>query len=91
MNMPFSLITQVDVVEQQQAWATVIAPWWPAQPWFQRLRALSVHKPLPIPNTPKAFIATGPVPETRNWRIYAWRVFRGSKAHDRVGLMNPAR
>jgi hypothetical protein len=82
VNSPFRLIAQVlKVVESQKAQATVIAPWWPAQPWFQKLKQLAICPPLKLP---KIGLTRGRVmmPEAcknRKWRIYAWRLCGASK------------
>lgn len=79
VNAPFCLIPRVlDVVESQRAVATVIAPKWPAQPWYQRLVKLSIARPLKLPQKSKIYRSMGVVPEPcRNtkWQIYAWRIF----------------
>jgi len=80
VNAPFRLIPEVlKVVSEQKATATIIAPWWPAQPWFRKLRHLSVSPPLKLPNTCRAFQAMNKdiIPEpllNPRWKIYAWRV-----------------
>lgn len=77
-NPPFCLIpATLEVIAQQKAKATIIAPMWPAQPWYQTLREMSIAKPLPIPNSIRAIIAQGPNPEPRRnlgWKLFAWRV-----------------
>lgn len=79
VNAPFCNIPRVlDVVESQRAVATVIAPKWPAQPWYQRLVKLSIARPLKLPQKSKFDRSMGVVPEPcRNtkWQIYAWRIF----------------
>lgn len=78
-KVPFCLIPRVlDVVESQRAVATVIAPKWPAQPWYQRLVKLSIARPLKLPQKSKIYWSMDVVPEPcRNtkWQIYAWRIF----------------
>jgi len=39
----------LQVIQNQNANTTVIAPWWPAQPWFQTLKKLSVTSPVRLP------------------------------------------
>lgn len=79
VNVPFFLIPRVlDVVESQRAVATVIAPKWPAQPWYQRLVKLSIARPLKLPQKSKIYRSMGVVPEpcgNTKWQIYAWRIF----------------
>lgn len=81
VNAPFCLIPRVlDIVQVQQAYATIIAPIWKAQPWFKRLQQMSIAPPLRVPNKPQIFRAMGPVPEpcrNRKWQIYAWRIYGG--------------
>lgn len=82
VNPPFCLLTSVlDIVKRQGATATVIAPRWPAQPWYHTLQELSVTLPIKIPNQARAFRHMGVfVPEprrNRRWQIYAWRIFGG--------------
>ncbi len=75
---PFRLIPRVlEVIQHQRAEATILAPWWPSQPWFARLSRLATAPPIRIPNTFQSFKPLGALPEPlRNsrWRIYAWRV-----------------
>jgi ribonuclease HI len=77
VNPPFRMIQRVlDVVQSQKAWATIIAPVWPAQPWFQTLRKLSVCPPLTLPKQ-NAFLHHRGKPEpakNKHWTICAWRV-----------------
>lgn len=81
VNAPFCLLQDVmDVIIQQQATATIIAPYWPSQPWCRLLETLSTAKPVPLPNTPRAFISRSPLPEpsrNRGWKLFAWRVHGG--------------
>ena len=79
VNPPFRLLNRVlDVVQMQEASATVIAPVWPAQSWFRRLVTMSVQPPIPVPNRENAILQIGPkIPEplrNRLWRLYAWRI-----------------
>lgn len=78
VNSPFRLLPQViQVIQQQQADATVIAPWWPSQPWFCHLQELSVQPPVRLPNTVQTFRQMSALPEplhNRKWKIYAWRI-----------------
>ena len=77
VNPPFRMIPQVlRVIEAQGAKATLIAPWWPAQPWFQKLKQLSIRPPLRLP---KMGLTQGHriMPEAcknKKWRIFAWRL-----------------
>ena len=78
VNPPFRLLSRVlDVIEAQGATATIIAPKWIAQPWFSRLKSMSISSPLKLPNVPNSFRFMGPYPEplrNRKWKIFAWRV-----------------
>ena len=50
VNCPFRLIPQVlDIIQTQEAEVTLIAPYWPGQPWFRRLKQISLEPPLRIP------------------------------------------
>lgn len=76
VNPPFRMIPQIlDTIVSQKATATIIAPWWPAQPWAHRLRQLSIRPPIRLPNNRRAFWGNQPEP-LRNcrWKIYAWRL-----------------
>ena len=92
VNPPFRLIPKVlQVVEKQRAQATIIAPWWPAQPWFQTLMRLSIRPPLKLP---KRGLTRGQVkmPEAlknKKWRIYAWRICGASKQYSNNGQIVP--
>ena len=49
-NPPFFLIPQVlDLVLTEKAEATLIAPVWKGQPWFQKLQTMAIAPPLVIP------------------------------------------
>lgn len=79
VNCPFRLIGKVlEKVEKDQCEATVIAPVWKAQPWFNKLLKLNKEPPLLIPNTAKSFTrgASGIVEPLKNlrWRLAAWRI-----------------
>lgn len=77
VNAPFRLIPQIlDLVQTQKAAATIIAPLWRAQPWFQRLQNLSICPPLKLPKH-NAYLPHRTKPEphrNKKWAIYAWRV-----------------
>ena len=78
VNAPFGLIHKVlDTVVQQQASATIIAPFWPGQVWFQRLKSLLIDSPITLPVSPKTVLRIGPRAEplkNRKWRLFAWRI-----------------
>lgn len=79
VNPPFRMIPEVlQVVIQQKAVATLIAPAWRAQPWFQVLQKLSIAPPMKLPrqgtviqSTPQSCPEPGKNPR---WRLYAWRI-----------------
>lgn len=75
---PFCMLPAVlEVITAQRAAATIIAPRWTGQPWYQKMLKLLVAKPLPIPNVSRAFLPRGARPEPRRnraWKVYAWRV-----------------
>ena len=77
-NPPFRLIHRVlDTIQEQKACATVIAPWWPSQPWFQKIQRMAVAPPVLLPRQRMCCLRMGPQIEpgrNRRWRIYAWRV-----------------
>lgn len=69
------------VIITQKAWATVIAPMWPAQPWFNILKKLAVTLPLRLPNSQRLFCHPNQIPEprkNRKWKLYAWRIYGGN-------------
>ena len=76
VNAPFRLLDAVvEKISRCKAIATVIAPYWPSQPWFHCLRSMLVAPPLRIPL--KAVRSAWPMAEVvknSHWRIYAWRV-----------------
>ena len=78
VNPPFRLLNRVlDVIINQRAQATIIAPWWPSQTWFNRLLDILISPPLKLPHSPRCFLRMGACPESlknRRWTIYAWRV-----------------
>lgn len=80
VNAPFRLIPRVlQIVQNQQAEATIIAPHWPAMPWYRKLVKMAVMPPFRIPNSPRTMWRKGhsytPEPcKNPKWAIYAWRV-----------------
>lgn len=82
VNPPFCLMSRVlNLIVQQKAFATVIAPLWKAQHWFQTLVRLSIAAPLKLPNSHRVCKPMGiGIPEpchNRKWLIYAWRLYGG--------------
>lgn len=84
VNPPFFLIQKVlQVIKEQQAEATLVAPWWPAQPWFQTLLAMSTCTPMYLPNKPHIMTRMGAVPEpwkNSRWKVLVWRVSGAKKS-----------
>ena len=78
VNAPFHLIPKVlDVIVKQKATATVIAPHWPAQPWYSILQRLSTVQPLNLRNSKHLTWCLGHKPEplkNHKWRISVWRL-----------------
>lgn len=79
VNAPFRFLSRVlRHILASGATATVIAPLWPAQPWFPLLLRLAVDTPEWIPNVPASYRRghSGRVEPLRNprWRIAAFRV-----------------
>ena len=79
VNPPFRLLGRVvQLLKQQKATATLVAPWWQAQPWFRELMNMSIAPPFRLPNHTAAFLPVGrrlPEPlNNRKWKIYVWRV-----------------
>jgi hypothetical protein len=81
VNAPFHLIPRVlDVIQEQQAQATIIAPYWPAQSWFAHLREMSTARPIQLPMTRRTIWAVNHRAEPlRNprWKVFAWRICGG--------------
>lgn len=78
VNPPFRLIPRIlQVIRQQGATATLIAPYWPAQPWFQTLVSMTREPPIRLSNHRGLFVKTGVCPEpcrNRRWKIFAWSI-----------------
>ena len=76
VNPPFFLIPRIlDTIINQKAEATIIAPKWPSQPWFNTLVSLSVRWPLKLPNSSMWILGKNPEPrKNTHWKLYAWRV-----------------
>ncbi len=91
VNAPFRLLPRIlTLLQAQQAHATIIAPHWPGQPWYQRLRAMARSPPLKIPKL--AFHHQSGTPEplkNPKWRILAWNVCGQSRCTHRVGQKGP--
>lgn len=81
VNAPFCLIpTILDIIQTCRATATIIAPFWPAQSWFNRLRNMAIQPPLQLPKNRFVYKAMGVTPEpyrNRKWIMHAWRIRGG--------------
>lgn len=78
VNPPMWMIPNIlRVVKAQGAMATLVAPWWPAQPWFMELLNMSIDLPIPIQICRENMISMGVCPEplkNPKWKLYAWRI-----------------
>ena len=56
-NPPFSLIFRIlHKVVLEGSTITLLAPFWPGQPWFPMLLSLLIAPPLIIPQQPSVFV-----------------------------------
>ena len=88
VNPPIRLLDKVlATISLQRAHATVIAPWWPAQTWFNTLRQMSVCPPVRVYK--RAVIQLNPaIPEplrNRRWKLFAWRICGNKEHFNRAG------
>ena len=78
VNPPFALIPKVlDIIQSQGAIATLIAPKWEGQFWYQRLQSMLIDQPIRLPTSPRTILAIGPKAEPLKnvrWKLYAWRI-----------------
>ena len=78
VNAPFGLLPRVlETIKAQKATATIIAPWWEGQIWFQKLKSMMIDNPIHLPVSPRTVVKIGPRAEpfkNRKWHLYAWRV-----------------
>jgi hypothetical protein len=89
INPPWALLNRVvEHIVDHKATATVVAPYWPRQAWFQRLKALSTHPPVFLPVNPNLFRPTStghrPIFKNPSWQVIAFRV-SGSLVTPRIG------
>ena len=75
----FSILQKVvDHIQQTRAEATVIAPFWRAQPWLYLLQEMSVCPPLKLPCPQKMCVpcldSTPEAVKNQKWSLYAWIV-----------------
>lgn len=75
-NPPFALIFQVlHKVRQEGSTITLLAPFWPAQPWFPLLLAMLVDVPILLPRVQGQFRhPLLPQGKTPQWLTLAWRI-----------------
>ena len=77
-NPPWALIPRViQKIIADQAECTIIAPVFPAQPWFQSLQTLKVCEPIILPSHKNTMMCIGPNPEpmkNRAWHLAAWKI-----------------
>ena len=74
------LSTVMNIIQIRMALPTVIALWWPYQPWACRMYWLSVPPPIALPNIRRTFWGMGTRPEpmhNTNCKLYAWRLYGG--------------
>jgi ribonuclease HI len=92
VNPPFSLLPRVInlLLEQDLPQATVIAPRWPAQPWWWDL-CLIAEECIEIPNNRETFLPgfLGNVEPLKNpkWRVFAFRISGSNK--QKTGTQKP--
>jgi hypothetical protein len=89
VNPPWALLTRVvEHLVHHRAVATVVAPYWPRQAWFQRLKALSTHPPVFLPVNPDLFRPTStghrPIFKNPSWKVIAFRI-SGSQETPGIG------
>ena len=60
-----------DLIRSQKAFATVIAPYWPGQVWFQKLLTMVIDEPIRLPVSNRTVIAVGPKVEPFKNRAWA--------------------
>ena len=73
---PFSMIGRVlEKVEKEKSTITILAPLWPAQPWFPALLRLMTEPPLILPSRSDLFVHPL-LREGRNpsWVSLAWKI-----------------
>jgi hypothetical protein len=89
VNPPFNQLERIlSKIKEDSAVCTVIAPLWPAQPWFNTLLKMSVDIPQMIPNRYDTFLpgSSGNVEPLSNpkWEVAAFRVSGNSQ--QKIGL-----
>ncbi|XP_073668191.1 uncharacterized protein [Paramisgurnus dabryanus] len=75
---PIKLLPSVlHKIREEKATVTLIAPYWPNQPWFPELLELSTAPPWPIPLRRDLLSqANGSIwhPSPEKWKLHAWKV-----------------
>lgn len=72
---PFSMMTQVlQKVKSEQAVITLVAPWWPAQPWFSMLLDMATELPILLEPTSDQHLLISHRSTTPAWATLAWRL-----------------
>ena len=78
VNPLFWMIPRIlDVICKQEAEATIIAPVWKGQQWYQRLISLATSVPLKLQNSNQTFLQLYAVPEPRKnpkWQLCVRRI-----------------
>lgn len=75
VNAPFRMIQKVlNVIVEQEATATIIAPDWKAQAWYNLLIKLSIADPIWIPRRAMLGFPNAEPLKNNRWKVYAWRV-----------------
>ena len=95
VNPPFRLIPRIlHKVQQDQAEATLIAPWWPGQPWFKTLLAMTTATPWRVPKHLRSFTRRDQIVEplkNPHWQIYAFKISGKRDCNNKVGVKTQAR
>ena len=77
-NPPFSLIMRIiHKVQTEGSTITLVAPLWPAQPWFPSLINLIVDFPILLPQVPDLFLRPPHLrgtPRQPKWPVLGWRI-----------------
>ena len=81
INPPWCLLQNVkDKIIKEKVWATIRAPVWPGQHWYQKLLKITVGNPIYLPKDRRTLVYMGAKPEpnwNKHWNIAAGRVFGG--------------
>lgn len=72
---PFSMITQVlQKVKSEKTVITLVAPWWPAQPWFSMLLDMATEFPIWLIPPSNQHLLIAHKSATPAWATLAWRL-----------------